>query len=73
MAANKTQCQRILGDLQRKSNKGISALDYPTGLRLGARIYDLRQAGNNIVTRIDKVSGLARYWLINDAKLRKVA
>ena len=52
------------------------ALDLYNCFRLGARIYDLRQAGHNIITmRVDNEFGnsYAEYHLLAQAKLQGVA
>lgn len=57
---------KVLEDLQRKK-KGVTFSDYPTGFRLGARIFDLRESGYNIATIKENLGDCirARYVLIN--------
>jgi hypothetical protein len=42
--------QRVLVLLKRHSRRGVSALDFPTGFRLAARIHELRCKGHPIDT-----------------------
>ena len=62
---------KTLEMLLRKKAKGISFDDFPRGFRLGARIFDLRQAGHEITTIIEEMSSgtrRARYFLIKMKK-----
>lgn len=57
---------RVLADLK-KYKKGISFDNYPTGFRLAARIFNLREVGHNIVTMKDPLGNgfyKARYVLL---------
>ena len=61
-----TQAERVLVLLAVRGPEGVSVLDFPAGFRLGARIKDLRDAGNPIITEtIHLASGarIARYVL----------
>lgn len=42
-------CHRVLSML-RRHKKGITFDVFPVGFRLGARIYELRKAGHDIIT-----------------------
>ena len=56
---------RVLGCLE-KSKKGVTFDDFPTGFRLGARIFDLREMGYEIKTlneRMRSGRNRARYVL----------
>lgn len=44
--------ERVLSLLMRRTRKGVSALDFPTGFRLAARIHELRCKGHHINTDI---------------------
>lgn len=58
---------RVLNDLKRHKRKGITFSDYPQGFRLGARVFDLRQLGHNIVTMKETLAHdvvRARYALL---------
>lgn len=58
-----TQQSRVLNDLKRKTKRGVSALDYPTGFPIRSRISDLRQQGYTITSRKDSDTPLYRYYL----------
>ena len=64
---------RVLNDLKKAKNKGITFDSYPQGFRLGARVFDLRQIGHKIVTIKERLAGdviRARYVLVfNKPKL----
>ena len=59
-----TKTETVLTKLQRRPVRGITALDFPKGFRLGARIYDLRYKGYMIVTLDSGAGKLARYRLV---------
>lgn len=61
---------KALNMLWIKKRKGVSFDDFPTGYRLSAAIFNLRQAGYNISTHREEMSNggyRARYYLINEA------
>lgn len=58
----KNQVERVLNILKQKGHEGVTVHDFGKGFRLGARIYDLRQLGYDIMTcRVE--SKMARYVL----------
>ena len=67
---NKSQCVEILNYLKHNRRAGITpleALDLCGCWRLGARIYDLKEIGYNIITKMIKNGGkhYACYFLKN--------
>jgi hypothetical protein len=57
---------RVLADLT-KNKHGVTFDNYPTGFRLAARIFTLREAGHKIVTMKDPLGNgfyKARYVLL---------
>jgi EAL domain-containing protein (putative c-di-GMP-specific phosphodiesterase class I) len=61
----KSEASRVLAKLK-QNRRGITFDDFGRGYRLGARIFDLRQAGFNIVTikeALENGSQRARYVL----------
>ena len=75
MAMMNSQNARILSHLRIKSITPLEALKYAGTLRLSARIYELRDAGHDIVTEIVEVwnsrgerKRVARYKLRKEAK-----
>lgn len=60
---------KTLDCLRRNKRRGITFDDFPTGFRLGARIFDLRQLGFEIVTKkidIGDSRKIAQYFLIKE-------
>lgn len=51
----------------RKYRKGITPLQFPTGFRLGARIFQLRHEYGMDIENI-KEAELARYVLVSEGK-----
>ena len=71
----KSQCDRILAHLRIATITPLEALKYAGCLRLGARIYDLRDAGHRIDTEMVTVTNnrgerkrVARYKLIREKR-----
>ena len=71
----KSQNARILAHMKIAPITQLDALKYAGCLRLGARIYDLRDAGHDIRTEMVTVQNsrgerkrVARYRLIREAK-----
>ena len=71
MSSYQTQNKRLLSLLRVRKSKGVTpleALDEIGSLRLGARIFELRRQGHDIVTERVPISNrryVARYVLIN--------
>lgn len=62
-----SQCERVLNQLERAGEQGITALDFPRGFPLRSRISNLRaKHQKNIISRKDEGMNLHRYWLIRD-------
>jgi hypothetical protein len=55
--------ERVLEELKRRPKSGITALDFPRGYRLSARICELRSMGVDIETMVSGKGKLARYRL----------
>jgi hypothetical protein len=71
----KSQNQRILAHLRISPIDPMQALKYAGCMRLGARIWDLREAGHRIDDRMKKVTNrrgetchVKQYWLLKEAK-----
>jgi len=69
-----TRKEYVLLKLKQKRAKGITFEDFPTGMRLAARIYDLRKSGHTIVRfwvhgfrRTGEEVKWARYVLVSEA------
>jgi hypothetical protein len=60
-----TKKELVLEKLQRRPIRGVTALDFPTGFRVAARIHDLRRKGYDILTIESGVGKLARYRLVD--------
>lgn len=60
----------VLNRLRIAGNAGINVTQFPKGFRLGARIYDLRQMGYEIITRRLE-NGMAEYVLVGEPKASK--
>jgi hypothetical protein len=71
----KSQNERILAHLRIAPINQLQALKYAGCMRLGARIWDLREAGHRIDDRMKKVTNrrgeichVKEYWLLPEAK-----
>lgn len=49
-------CEKVLAKLKVK-RRGITFADFARGFRLGARVFDLREAGHRIVTVKEPLDG----------------
>ena len=63
------QITKTLDALKKRTRKGITPLDFPTGFRLGAYIHVLRSRGYEIATMESGHGKLARYVLIKEPTL----
>ena len=58
--------RKVLGKLRSKKRKGITTDDFPSGFRLAARVFDLREMGHIIHAQKERISTgtRARYVLV---------
>jgi len=66
----KSSNDRVLSELKRNKNKGITHWDFPSGFALRSRIADLRSRGYQILTNLernaDNKGRHARYFLMKE-------
>jgi hypothetical protein len=68
----RTRADEVLDKLRRSGERGITATDFPPGVRLAAIIHRLKQRGHRIVTLHERHGGAhpgrhGRYVLIGEA------
>jgi hypothetical protein len=68
----KTACAKVLAMLRKARKHGVAFNDFARGFRLGARVYDLRREGFDIITVKEPMGNgatYARYILMREQTL----